>query len=154
MYEGGNPNWIVNQFYEPQVGVGYVFISNLIASLVKFIVLIPEMNFQGGFDFSIIREMLKYAYPMLLVGLAYVVNETLDRAMLKELLYRQYLNEIPEITSSQALIKAQSANGIYGANYKITMIISMFIQAFRYASEPFFSEINPMKNQKKLYQRL
>ena len=138
IYEGGNPNWIVNQFYDPQVGVGYVFISNLISSFVKFIVLIPEMNFQGGFDFSIIREMLKYAYPMLLVGLAYVVNETLDRAMLKELLYRQYLNEIPEITSSQALIKAQSANGIYGANYKITMIISMFIQAFRYASEPFF----------------
>ena len=138
MYDSGNSNWIVNQFYEPQVGVGYVFISNLIASLVKFIVLLPEMNFRGGFDFSIIKEMLKYAYPMLLVGLAYVVNETLDRAMLKELLYRQYLTEIPEITSSQALIKAQSANGIYGANYKITMIVSMFIQAFRYASEPFF----------------
>ena len=62
MYDSGNPNWIVNQFYEPQVGVGYVFISNLIASLLKFIVLLPEMNFRGGFDFKIIKEMLKYAY--------------------------------------------------------------------------------------------
>ncbi len=136
--DSGNTNWIVNHFYEPEVGVGYVFISNLIASLVKFLILLPEMNFRGKFDFIIIKDMLKYAYPMLLVGLAYVVNETLDRAMLKEILYRQYLNEVPEIGSSQALINAQSANGIYGANYKITMIISMFIQAFRYASEPFF----------------
>ena len=137
-FESGESNWIIDNFYNPDIGVGYVFISNLIASLIKFGVLIPEMTFRGNFDLSIIKDMLKYAFPMLLVGLAYVINETLDRAMLKEILYQQYLIESPKIEQSEALIKAQSANGIYGANYKITMIISMFIQAFRYASEPFF----------------
>ena len=149
-FESGQSNWIIDNFYNPEIGVGYVFISNLIASLIKFGVLIPEMNFRGNFDFSIIKDMLKYAFPMLLVGLAYVINETLDRAMLKEILYQQYLIESPEIGQSDALIKAQSANGIYGANYKITMIISMFIQAFRYASEPFFSKISLIETQKKL----
>ena len=80
--------------------------------------------------------MLQYSFPMLLVGLAYVINETLDRAMLKQILYQQYLEL--GTSSSKALEKAQSQNGIYGANYKIAMIVSMFIQAFRYASEPFF----------------
>ena len=147
-FESGQTNWIIDNFYNPEIGVGYVFISNLIASLIKFGVLIPEMNFRGNFDFSIIKDMLKYAFPMLLVGLAYVINETLDRAMLKEILYQQYLIESPEIGQSEALIKAQSANGIYGANYKITMIISMFIQAFRYASEPFFFKDQSNKNSK------
>jgi O-antigen/teichoic acid export membrane protein len=115
-----------------------VFISNLIASVIKFGVLMPTMNFKGTFDFTILKQMTSYAAPMLLVGLAYVVNETLDRAMLKSILFNQYLENGDAKNSSQALSMALSQNGIYGANYKITMIVSMFIQAFRYASEPFF----------------
>lgn len=135
-FEAGNKNWIVDTFYNDEIGVGYVFISNLISSVIKFIALSSEMNFKGNFDFSVISSMLKYAAPMLFVGLAYVINETLDRAMLKEILYQQYLDK--GVNSTDALELAQSKNGIYGANYKITMIVSMFIQAFRYASEPFF----------------
>lgn len=75
---------------------------------------------------------------MLLVGLAYVINETLDRAMLKSILYNQYIENGIAKSPNEALKMALSQNGIYGANYKITMIVSMFIQAFRYASEPFF----------------
>jgi O-antigen/teichoic acid export membrane protein len=104
------------------------------------------MNFKGNFDFTIINSMLKYSFPMLLVGLAYVVNETLDRAMLKEILYQQYLNH--GANNSKALEMAQSQNGIYGANYKLTMIVSMFIQAFRYASEPFFFKDGKNKTSK------
>ena len=96
------------------------------------------MNYKGHFDFQLILSMLKYSSPMLLVGLAYVVNETLDRAMLKEILYNQYLSDGAASNSTEALKMALSQNGIYGANYKITMVISMFIQSFRYASEPFF----------------
>ena len=135
-FDHGNTNWIIENFYNPDIGVGYVFISNLISSIVKFIFLTKEMSFKGNFDFSVIKAMLQYSFPMLLVGLAYVINETLDRAMLKEILYQQYLEL--GTSSSKALEKAQSQNGIYGANYKIAMILSMFIQAFRYASEPFF----------------
>ncbi|MDG2343889.1 MAG: oligosaccharide flippase family protein [Flavobacteriales bacterium] len=133
-----NNNWIINTFYDPEIGVGYVFISNLISSIVKFVALIPEMNLKGRFDFSILLSMLKYAAPMLFVGLAYVINETLDRAMLKEILYNQNLESADLNISENALELAQSENGIYGANYKITMVVSMFIQAFKYASEPFF----------------
>ena len=135
-YESGTTNWLIDTFYNPEIGVGYVFISNLISSIVKFLALIPEMNLKGRFDFSILLSMLKYAAPMLFVGLAYVINETLDRAMLKEILYNQYLENGMGPTESLEL--AQSKNGIYGANYKITMVVSMFIQAFKYASEPFF----------------
>jgi O-antigen/teichoic acid export membrane protein len=141
-----NNNWIINTFYDDSIGIGYVFIANLISSIIKFLVLIPEMNFKGRFDFSILLSMLKYAAPMLFVGLAYVVNETLDRAMLKEILYNQYIEN--GLDSTEALELAQSKNGIYGANYKITMVVSMFIQAFRYASEPFFFKNESSKSSK------
>ena len=147
-YESGNNNWITENLYNPEIGVGYVFISNLISSIIKFGVLIPIMNFKGTFDFTILKQMISYAGPMLLVGLAYVVNETLDRAMLKSILFNQYLENGDAKNSSQALSMALSQNGIYGANYKITMIVSMFIQAFRYASEPFFFKNESSKNSK------
>jgi O-antigen/teichoic acid export membrane protein len=108
----------------------------------------PTMSFKGTFDFTILKEMISYAGPMLLVGLAYVVNETLDRAMLKSILFNQYLENGDAENSSQALSMALSQNGIYGANYKISMIVSMFIQAFRYASEPFFFKNETSKNSK------
>ena len=145
-FESGNNNWVTDTFYNDEIGVGYVFISNLISSIIKFVALSSEMNFKGNFDFSVIKAMLKYAAPMLFVGLAYVINETLDRAMLKEILYQQYLEE--GANSKQALELAQAKNGIYGANYKITMIVSMFIQAFRYASEPFFFKDGTNKSSK------
>jgi len=147
-YENGEQNWILKYLYNPEIGIGYVFISNLIASIIKFSVLIPIMNFKGSFDFTILKQMIKYASPMLLVGLAYVINETLDRAMLKSLLFNQYLENGEAKTENQALSMALSQNGIYGANYKITMIVSMFIQAFRYASEPFFFKNQSDKNSK------
>ena len=94
------------------------------------------MNFSGKFQWALLKKMLQYSYPMLFVGLAYVINETLDRAMLKNILFERYIDQ--GLSSSESLTKALEQNGIYGANYKITMIVTMFIQAFRYASEPFF----------------
>ena len=111
-YESGHTNWIIENFYNPEIGVGYVFISNLIASVIKFGVLMPTMRFKGTFDFTIIKEMIRYAGPMLLVGLAYVVNETLDRAMLKSILFNQYLENGDAENSSQALSMALSQNGV------------------------------------------
>ena len=145
-FENGGDNWIINNLYNPEIGVGYVFISNLIASIIKFVILLPEMSFKGQFEFTILKNMFKYASPMLLVGIAYVVNETIDRAMLKSILYEKYLEDGSASNGAQALKMALSQNGIYGANYKITMIVSMFIQAFRYASEPFFFKDQLNKN--------
>ncbi len=143
-----NIHWLVMQLYNPEIGVGYVFISNLISSIIKFLLLVPEMDLKGHFDWKFLKSMLSYSYPMLFVGLAYVINETLDRAMLKSMLFEHYMQE--GSSYNEALKEAQVQNGIYGANYKITMVVTMFIQAFRYASEPFFFNNESQKNSKEI----
>ncbi len=151
-YEAGTTNWIIDQFYNPEIGVGYVFISNLISSIVKFLLLVPQMNFSGKFQWALLKKMLQYSYPMLFVGLAYVINETLDRAMLKNILFERYIDQ--GLSSTESLTKALEQNGIYGANYKITMIVTMFIQAFRYASEPFFFKNERDKDSKTIISKM
>jgi len=144
-----NPNWLIKLVYNPEIGVGYVFISNLIASTTRFLLLIPEMKIRFGIDKKLMSQMLKYTYPLLFVGLAGIINETLDRAMLKEMLFDKFVAN--GMDSEKALESAQIQLGIYGANYKITMIIAMAIQAFRYAAEPFFFKESNNKNSKKTY---
>ncbi|MBG16374.1 MAG: polysaccharide biosynthesis protein [Crocinitomicaceae bacterium] len=151
-FDSGNTNWIVNHLYNPEIGVGYVFISNLISSIIKFLLLLPEMSFKGSFDFLLLKKMLSYSMPMLFVGLAYVINETLDRAMLKNILFDMNISN--NYSSSESLTMALEQNGIYGANYKITMIVTMFIQAFRYASEPFFFKNESDKNSKEIISKM
>lgn len=127
-FDAGNHNFFVDTFYNPKIGVGYVFIANLISSIVKFILLIPTaFSVSLGFDKVLFKKMLRYALPLLLVGLAGIINETLDRILLKRIL-------VGEI----GLTKAMEQVGIYGANYKLSIVITLFIQAFRYAAEPFF----------------
>ena len=110
------------------------------------------MSFKGPFQWGLLKQMLGYSYPMLFVGLAYVINETLDRAMLKNILFE--MNIEAGYNKSDSLTKALEQNGIYGANYKITMIITMFIQAFRYASEPFFFKNEADKNSKAIISKM
>lgn len=131
-----NSNWLIELVYSPEIGVGYVFISNLLASIIKFSMLIPQLNIKLGIDKKLLSKMLWYTAPLLLAGVAGIINETLDRTMLKEILYSQNLAN--GVSHTQALVSAQTQLGIYGANYKITMIIAMAIQAYRYAAEPFF----------------
>ena len=128
IYAAGESNWIIETFYNPEIGVGYVFISNLIASIVKFLILIPELlQAKHGFELTLLKKMFVYALPLLVFGLAGIVNETIDRIMLKRMLF----NVLGEKETMSQL-------GIYGACYKVSIIITLFIQAFRYAAEPFF----------------
>lgn len=118
------PESLWAQWYDPRIGIAYAFIANAVASGVTLLLLAPEFRpVTAGFDAALLRRMLRYALPLLVVGLAGMVNETLDRILLKYLL--------PADT-------ALTAVGIYGACYKISIIMSLFIQAFRYAAEPFF----------------
>jgi O-antigen/teichoic acid export membrane protein len=111
-------------WYDPQIGIGYVFIANLMASAATLLLLAPEfLAARSRPDLALLRRMLGYALPLLIAGLAGMVNETLDRILLKYLL--------PAETAMQQL-------GIYGACYKISILMTIFIQAFRYAAEPFF----------------
>jgi O-antigen/teichoic acid export membrane protein len=113
--------------YSPAIGaVGYIFLANLIASGVKLLLLSPWLGgMLAGFDRAIFRLLLPYALPMVIIGLAGVTNEMIDRAMLPHLL-----------TGTIEQNRAQT--GIYGACYKISIAMSLFIQAFRFAAEPFF----------------
>lgn len=119
----GGGSWI-DAFYSPEVGVGYIFISNVIASAVTLLALLPSMvRVKMVFDTKHLGTIIRYALPLLAAGLAGMTNETVDRILL------QYL--LPEDI-------ALSEVGIYGACYKIAVIMIIFIQTFRYAAEPFF----------------
>ncbi|MCB9196623.1 MAG: polysaccharide biosynthesis protein [Flavobacteriales bacterium] len=152
-FENGNSNWLIELTYNPDIGVGYVFIANLVASISKFLLLGGQMRYKGNFDWQLFKEMFKYAYPMLFVGLAGIINEMLDRVMLKPILTQSYLKE-GGVNFQKANELAQSQLGIYGGNYKIAMIISMFLQAYRYAAEPFFFNQEKEKDSTKTYSKV
>lgn len=114
----------VSWFYRPDFGIGYIFLSNLIASAVNLVIMVPELRgFTWRFDRRLLREMLVYSAPLLVLGVAGVMNQTIDK-----LLY-------PSLVSNPA--EAMTGLGIYGANYKVAIVMVMFIQAFRFAYEPF-----------------
>lgn len=115
---------IFASLYNPEIGIGYSFLANLIANLVSLLLLSKEFTgFEYKFDKELWKKMLLYALPLLIVGLAGMINETFDRIILKYLLPENIgLHEI----------------GVYGACYKISILMTIFIQAFRYAAEPFF----------------
>jgi len=121
-----DPQSLLGRCWDPAIGVGYVFIANLAASGLKLVLLSPQLR-DGlrGFDGPLFRRMIRYSLPMVIIGLAGIVNEMLDRAALKYLL--PYDNE----TNMAQL-------GIYSACYKLSILMTLFIQAFRYAGEPFF----------------
>ncbi len=143
-YESGNPSILTELFYSPGIGIGYVFLANLIASIVKFLLLSPAFfRLKLELSFSLLKEMLWYASPLLLASLAIIVNESADKIMLKWMLLEEFG---PEGATEQV--------GIYGACYKLSIIISLFIQAFRYAAEPFFFAQEREKNSKEVYAKI
>jgi O-antigen/teichoic acid export membrane protein len=127
-------------FYSPEIGIGYVFIANLCANVCSLLLLYPEfVQVRLRFALGLWKRMMRYALPLLLVGFAGMINETFDRILLKYLL--------PEN-------EAMAQVGIYGACYKISILITIFIQAFRYAAEPFFFSQSIEKNAKNTYSRV
>jgi O-antigen/teichoic acid export membrane protein len=116
--------WINPSFAQTDHLVTYIFLSNLLASLCTFLLLWPQWKQAfGGYDRALLTRMLHYALPLVWVGLAGMVNETLDRILLKSLLPVQ---------------EGDTQVGIYGAFYKLAMVLTIFVQAFRFAAEPFF----------------
>lgn len=122
----------VRLVYDPAGRVGYVFLSNLIASAATLLLLCGDLfGVRLRFDRELFPVMVRYALPLLLAGLAGMVNETLDRILLR------YLLVVPAgVASAADYVMAQI--GIYGANYKVSILMTLFIQTFRYAAEPFF----------------
>lgn len=120
-----NPGAWVRLIYDPNIGVGYVFISNLVASSFNLVALSKEIFIiRGKAKLHLWKEMILYSLPLLISGLAGTVNEAIDRVMLKQLL--------PEN------VNALGQLGIYGANYKLAVLMTVFIQMFRYGVEPYY----------------
>lgn len=124
----------------PDFGIGFIFIANLCASLIKPLFLMAEIKvIKLIWDKVMVQAMVLFAVPMVIAGFAGIINETIDRILLKRLLI------------DKGVEYAQSQVGIYSANYKLSIIITLFIQAFRYAAEPFFFAQEHNKDKSKVY---
>ncbi|MBA7570764.1 hypothetical protein ES708_12517 [subsurface metagenome] len=133
-----DPSSIISLIYSPDVGVGYVFIANLAGSVITIILLLPEITgIRIKIDKILWKKMVKYSYPLLIAGLAGTINDVVDKIVLKHLLTDQST--------------AMNQLGIYGANYKIGVIMALFIQMFRYAFEPFAFANSNDKNAREIY---
>lgn len=140
-HQAGETSWLA-QCYDPNIGVGYIFIANLVATIVTLILLLP--SFKGiaeGFHRPTWQRMMGYGLPLVIVGLAGIVNETLDRALMKYLLPGDTEANLYQL-------------GVYGANYKLAMLMTIFIQAYRYAAEPFFFSQAKEQDSKPLFAKL
>lgn len=133
----------ITSIYDPGIGVGYVFISNLLASAFTLLLLYKEIS-----DFSIWKvnrklwmQMVAYAAPLILVGTAGMINETIDRILLKFLLPYSLTENLANI-------------GVYNACYKLSIFMTVAVQAFRYAAEPFFFSQAKNTDAKEIYSRV
>ena len=110
-------------WYHTSYQVGYIFIANLICTtLVNFGFIKEIKKLRHGIDRDLLKEMLNYTWPILLLGLAGILNQVADKIVFKKI--------VPGVEGETQL-------GIYGACVKIAMIMAMITQAFRYAYEPF-----------------
>ncbi len=115
---------LVAHIYDGEVVIAYIFAANIIASMIQLMVFVPSLfRYKLQFDVALWRKMIVYALPLLLLSMAGTINQTIDRLLLTWLL--------PAGVSMAQV-------GIYAACFKIPIIMYFFLQAFRYAAEPFF----------------
>lgn len=146
---------ISDKLFGPQAGLlVWVLISNVASSLLSLFLLLPQFRgYRFELDKSLIRPMLAYALPILLINLVGMVNEVADKILIK------YLTPIPSTEILTALDMtpdeyALQQLGIYGANFKLAVLMTIFIQMFRYASEPFFFGKAKDRNAPELYAKV
>jgi O-antigen/teichoic acid export membrane protein len=120
--------------------VGYVFLSNLVSSALTLVLLLPEfLKIRLKFDWKMLSEMFAYSWPVLIANLSFIINENSDKLLLGWLL--------PQNIGAHEV-------GIYGACAKISLFLSIFIQAFRLGAEPFFFSHAKNKNAGQTYARI
>jgi len=130
----------------PEEGVLFILMANLISSLVKPIGTYKDfLGLKWAYSKELAKEMFKYSFPLVVAGFAGIVNETLDRAMLKHVLFNR---------AGLSLKLAEAQLGIYSACYKLAMIVTIFLQAYRYAAEPFFFAQAKEKDSHMLYAKI
>ena len=129
------------QYFEEGNKIVFVFIANLIGSLSTVLMLWKELKiFKISLDLPLLKKLLNYSLPVLVIGLAGMINEVADKILLK------YYLPNPETAIEQI--------GVYGASYKLAILMMLFIQMFRYAAEPFFFAEEKKRDAKKTYAKV
>lgn len=135
--------------FDASMRIDYIFIANLVASAGTVLLLLPQLRFRffdketrellpSKFDKVLWRQMLVYAGPLVIAAFAGIINEVLDRILLKELLEGDLQARLHQV-------------GIYGSCYKIAIFMNLFTQAFNYAAEPFFFKQEKRDDARALY---
>ena len=128
---------VIGHIYDPSVGAGYAFYINLACTApITFFFYKELTGFKYTFDKQLMRRMMRYSWPILVLGIAGILNQTADKIM------------FPYIYKGN---DAHAQLGIYGAASKIAMIMAMITQAFRYAYEPFVFGKAEDKNNRETY---
>lgn len=131
------PGSLIAEMYIPNFEIGYIFVSNVIASLLTLVVLLPHyLKTKWKFDRALWLKMMRYALPVLVAGIAFSINETFDRILLEYIL--------PEDI-------AKGEVGVYSACYKLALFMTLYATAFRLGIEPFFFSHAKEKNAKQTY---
>ena len=130
---------LIGWFYRPDYGIGYIFVTNVFTTVVTFLMLIPDMlpALRAKYDFQRLKNMLRYSFPILILGIAGIFNQAAAQILFP------FLFDNKDYADSQL--------GIYGACFKIAVIMVIGIQAFRYAYEPFIFAKNKEGDNKQSY---
>lgn len=128
--------------YNPDIGVGYFIIANLIASFATLLLLYKEISvIRFVFDKKLWKEIMIYSYPLIIVGLGGMINEMLSRLVYRKVVPGDSIQEKEDL-------------GIFGANYKLAVLITIFIQIFKLAAEPFFFNQSKNDDAQRVYARV
>ncbi len=142
-YAGTHPTSFIASIYKPGWEVGYILIANIIQNVFVLLLLQQEIRkLRFTFDFALWRKMMLYSLPLILVGFGGTINETMDRIMLGW----WGPGESPDANKALA--------GIYSACYKLAILITISVQAFRMGAEPFFFKQAESDNAPKTYARV
>lgn len=137
--------YYLNFAFDPSVGVGFIFLINLLANAFYVLFFLRTLlSWRPAYDPAISPHMFSYAYPIMITGLAGMINETFSRSMLVWWLPKDFY---PGKTAEYAV-------GIFGASYKFAVIMNLVVQAFRFAAEPFFFSHASDKNSPDLFARI
>lgn len=132
----------LGQLFNPKVGIGYFIIANMIGSAGTLLLVYKEFSsFRFEFDKALWNRVMKYSYPLIIVGFGGMINEMLSR-----LVYQKVL-DLPKAQEEFEL-------GVFGANYKLAVLITIFIQIFKIAAEPFFFNQSRNEGAQKMYARV
>jgi O-antigen/teichoic acid export membrane protein len=137
-----HPNGIIAAFYHPGFAVGYYLLANLIQNIFQFLILSGQFRrVNWTFSRSLMRDILIYSLPLTVASFGGMINETFDRILL--------VRRLP-IPPDQAAYEV----GVYGACYKLSILITLFVQAFRLGAEPFFFKQAQQEDAPRVYARV